>query len=249
MDLPPAPSFRLDGNCALVASVSSGIGLARATALASHGTEAILAVRSADKLADVAEAFSAKGWNALTLALDVAATKVALGASGAFDILFNSAGLAKHSPAVDTTEVDFDTVNGLSFKGAYFLTGVMARGMIKAGKLSSLINVASQIGKVGGIDRAVYCGTKLAVEGFTRVMAIEWGPPGIRARAIAPTFIRTPSGEQTIAIPECRAWIEGKIKPGRAGERYRRSGPISGIRDIKPCHRHPVADRQGWTVD
>ncbi|MEX0276820.1 MAG: SDR family NAD(P)-dependent oxidoreductase [Ruegeria sp.] len=221
MNLPPAPSFRLDGKRALVAGASSGIGLACATALASHGAEVTVAARSEDKLAEIVGAFAEKGWQARLLVLDVAdvaATEAAVDASGPFDILINSAGLAKHTPALETTEADFDTVSNLNFRGAYFLTRAVARGLIAANKPGSLINVTSQMGQVGGIDRAVYCGTKHAVEGFTKAMAIEWGPHAIRVNTIAPTFIRTPLGEQTLAIPERRAWIEDKIKLGRVGE-------------------------------
>ena len=221
MDLPSTPSFRLDGKRALVAGASSGIGLACATALASHGAEVTIAARSKDKLAEVVDAFREKGWAASQLELDVAdiaVTEAAINANGPFDILINSAGLAKHTPALDTTEADFDTVNNLNFKGAYFLTRAVARGLIAAKKPGSLINITSQMGQVGGIDRAVYCGTKHAVEGFTKAMAIEWGLQGIRVNTIAPTFIRTPLGEQTLAIPERLAWIEDKIKLGRVGE-------------------------------
>ncbi|WP_372571579.1 SDR family NAD(P)-dependent oxidoreductase [Ruegeria jejuensis] len=221
MNLPPAPSFRLDGKRALVAGASSGIGLACATALASHGAEVTLAARSGDKLKDIAEAFAAKGWAARSLVMDVAdvaATEAAVDACDPFDILINSAGLARHSPALETAETDFDAVSDLNFKGAYFLTRAVAHGLIRAGLPGSLINITSQMGQVGGIDRAVYCGTKHAVEGFTKSMAIEWGPLGIRVNSIAPTFIRTPLAEQTLAIPERRAWIEEKIKLGRVGE-------------------------------
>ena len=221
MNLPPAPSFRLDGKRALVTGASSGIGLACATALASHGAEVTVAARSKGKLVELVEAFANKGWKSRPLVLDVAdvaATEAAVDAAGPFDILINSAGLARHTPAVETSEADFDTVNDLNFKGAYFLTRAVARGLIAAGKPGSLINITSQMGQVGGIDRAVYCGTKHAVEGFTKAMAIEWGALGIRVNTIAPTFIRTPLGEQTLAIPARRAWIEDKIKLGRVGE-------------------------------
>ena len=53
---------------------------------------------------------------------------------------------------------------------------------------------------------------------MVKAMAIEWGPDQIRVNTICPTFIRTPLGEQTLAIPERRKWIEDKIKLGRVGE-------------------------------
>ena len=93
----------------------------------------------------------------------------------------------------------------------------MAKGLIAAGRPGSIINISSQMGHVGGVDRAVYCATKHAVEGFTKAMAIEWGPHGIRVNTICPTFIRTPLTEGTFADPDRRRWLEEKIKLGRVG--------------------------------
>ena len=93
-----------------------------------------------------------------------------------------------------------------------------AEAMRDAGKPGSIIHISSQMGHVGGIDRAVYCASKHAVEGMVKAMAIEWGRLGIRINTLCPTFIRTPLGEQTLSNPERRAWIEEKIKLGRVGE-------------------------------
>ncbi len=178
MDLPRTPSFRLDGRRALVTGASSGIGLGAAAALAEQGAHVVLAARSADKLVEACEAFRAAGFSAETLPLDVGdieATAAAIAANGPFDVLVNSAGLARHSAAIDTTPDDFDAVAALNLRGAYFLTRAVAKGLIDAGKPGSLINISSQMGHVGGPDRAVYCATKHAVEGFTKAMAIEWG--------------------------------------------------------------------------
>eukprot|EP01036_Dinobryon_divergens_P000291 gene291-346_t len=61
---------------------------------------------------------------------------------------------------------------------------------------------------------------------MTKAMAIEWGPNAIRVNTLCPTFIRTPLAEQTLAIPERRAWILSKIKLGRVGEVEDLMGPI-----------------------
>ncbi len=221
MTLPPPPNFSLTGKRALVAGATSGIGLACASALAAQGANVTLAARSSERLTALAKEFADHDWATQTLTLDVAnvaATEAAISNSGPYDILVNSAGLARHSPSLETTEDDFDAVNQLNFRGAYFLTRAVASGLVASGKPGSLINITSQMGQVGGIDRAVYCGTKHAVEGFTKAMAIEWGPHAIRVNTIAPTFIRTPLTEQTFSNPERRAWIEEKIKLGRIGE-------------------------------
>lgn len=221
MTLPRTPSFRLDGRRALVAGASSGIGEACAVALAEAGAEVTLAARGIDKLESLAAKMHAEGWAVETLALDVAdvaATEVAIAQHGPFDVLVNSAGLARHSPALDTTPQDFDAVSDINIKGAYFLTRAVAAGLIAAGRPGSLINISSQMAHVGGIDRAVYCSTKHAVEGFTKAMAIEWGPSRVRVNTICPTFIRTPLTEPTFANPDRVKWIEEKIKLGRIGE-------------------------------
>jgi len=221
MQFPKTPSFRLDGKRALVAGASSGIGLAAAVALAEHGAEVVLAARRAEKLADIVAVLRDRGWSAQAMTLDITdveATRTALGAQDPFDIMVNSAGAARHSKAIDTTPQDFDAVMDINLRGAYFLTQAVAKGMLAAGKTGSLINISSQMGHVGGLDRAVYCASKFAVEGFTKAMALEFGPAKIRVNTICPTFILTDLTRPTFDDPEKRAWVLNKIKLGRAGE-------------------------------
>lgn len=229
MTLPQTPSFHLLGKKALVAGASSGIGLACAVALAEAGAAVTLAARSIGKLDDAVAQMRAAGMIADAIPLDVAdtdATAAAVAAAGPFDIMVNSAGLARHGPAAETTADDFDAVQALNLKGAYFLTQAVAKGLIAAGKPGSLINITSQMAHVGGVDRAVYCATKFGVEGFTKAMAIEWAPLGIRVNTICPTFIRTALTESTFQNPERLKWIEEKIKLGRVGEVTDIMGPV-----------------------
>jgi NAD(P)-dependent dehydrogenase (short-subunit alcohol dehydrogenase family) len=134
------------------------------------------------------------------------------------DVFVNSAGLARHSPALETKPDDFDVVMNVNLRGAYFAAQAAAGIMIDDGRAGSIITISSQMAMVGGVDRAVYCGSKHAVEGFTKAMAVEFGKHGVRINTICPTFIRTPLTEQTFARPERVQWIEEKIKLGRVGE-------------------------------
>lgn len=221
MTLPRTPSFRLDGRRALVAGASSGIGAACAVALAEQGAHVTLCARREPELQALAGEMRAEGWQADILPLDISdvtATEATLNALPAFDILVNSAGLARHSPATETTAADYDAVSNLNVRAAYFLTRTIARRLLEEGKPGSLINITSQMAHVGGIDRAVYSATKHAVEGMTKSMAIEWGPKGIRVNTVAPTFIRTALTAATFANPDRAAWIAQKIKLGRVGE-------------------------------
>jgi NAD(P)-dependent dehydrogenase (short-subunit alcohol dehydrogenase family) len=227
--LPKTPSFRLDGRTALVAGASSGIGQAAAAALAEAGAKVTLAARSASKLEQTAKALQERGHPAEILTLDVddvEATERAIAAHAPFDILINSAGMARHGPALETTVADFDAVVGLNLRGAYFLTRAVAKALIAASRPGSLINISSQMAHVGGIDRAVYAATKHAVEGFTKSMAIEWGRNGVRINTICPTFIRTPLAQQTFANPDRLRWVEENIKLGRIGEVEDIMGPV-----------------------
>ena len=221
MTLPRTPSFRLDGRRALVAGASSGIGAACAVALAEQGARVTLCARREPELRALADAMTAKGMLADILPLDItdiAATEAAIAARPAFDVLVNSAGLARHSPATETPPQDYDAVSNLNVRAAYFMTRSVARRLLAEGKPGSLINITSQMAHVGGPDRAVYSATKHAVEGMTKSMAIEWGPKGIRVNTIAPTFIRTALTVDTFANPDRAAWIASKIKLGRVGE-------------------------------
>ena len=254
MTLPKTPSFRLDGKRALVSGASSGIGLGAAAALAEAGAEVTLVARRLGELEAVRDAIRAQGGRAEALALDItdlAATAAAVAAHGPFDVLVNSAGLARHTPALDTTPDDYDSAMNLNLRAAYFLTREVARGLIAAGRPGSLINVSSQMGHVGGPERAVYCANKHALEGMTKAMALEWAGQGIRVNTLCPTFIRTPLGEQTLQNPDRRAWILSKIKLGRVGEIEDLMGPVVFLASDAAAMvtgTHLIVDG-GWTAE
>lgn len=217
--LPRIPSFRLSGKHALVAGASSGIGLGCAVALAEAGAQVTCVARREKPLTEAVEAMRAEGWEAEAHAADV--TDIAqLDAifSKSFDVVVNAAGVARHSPALDTVPKDFDAVMNVNLRAAYFLSQRAAQVLKDANRSGSIILISSQMGHVGGIDRAVYCASKHAVEGMMKAMAMELGPLGIRINTVCPTFIRTPLTEETFKDPEKRAWLEQKIKLGRVGQ-------------------------------
>ena len=219
--LPNTPSFRLDGRRALVAGATSGIGLGCAVALAQAGADLTLVARRGDVLDDVVDTICNTGCKAEGITLDITdldAMTEKLKAQEPFDVLVNSAGLARHGPALETRVDDYQAVMDVNVKAAYFLSIGVAHGMKKSGKGGSIINISSQMAHVGGIDRAVYCASKFALEGMTKSMAIEWGKDNIRINTIAPTFVKTPLTESTFNDPDRVAWIKSKIKLPRIAE-------------------------------
>jgi len=221
MALPRTPSFRLDGRRALVTGAGRGIGLAIGCALAEAGAAVTLCARSRNEIEAAVEALRLRGNEAQALVLDVTeepAMRAALTARPAFDILVNNAGMNRPAPFVDVDLADYDRIMGLNVRAAFAMSQQVARGMIAAGKPGAIINISSQMGHVGGIDRTVYAASKHAIEGLTKAMAIELGPKGIRVNSIGPTFIRTELTASTFANPERLAWIRSKIKLDRIGE-------------------------------
>lgn len=218
MTLPKTPSFRLDGKRAFVPGGSRGIGLGCVVALAEAGAHVVIAARGFDGVNSSVQALKEAGFSAEGVALDVSdveAVKAFFDGQAPFDVMCNSAGIARHSKAADTDPTDYDAVMGINVRAAYFLAQQAAKGM--AGRGGSIIQISSQMGHVGGQDRAVYCGSKHAIEGINKAMAIEFGPDNIRVNSICPTFILTPLTEATFADPTKRAWIDEKIKLPRVG--------------------------------
>lgn len=220
IELPQTPSFNLSGRTALVSGASSGIGQGCAAALAEAGAHVVCAARRADKLDETVAAITGRGQSAEALALDQSdlAALEDVFASRRYDVIVNSAGVARHTAAVDTTPEDYDAVMAVNLRSAYFLSSYGAKALMRDGQPGSIIHISSQMGHVGGIDRAVYCASKHGLEGMIKAMAIEWGQHGIRINTVCPTFIRTPLTQQTFDNPERAAWVKEKIKLGRVGE-------------------------------
>jgi len=218
--LPKMPSFSLEGRRALVTGAGRGIGLAAASALAEAGAHVTLCARTADEVEQAAAALRARGQSADALALDVtdqAAVAAAIAAAEPYSIFVNNAGTNRPRPFTEVTVEDFDVVMSLNVKAAYFAAQAVARKMLETGTAGSIINMSSQMGHVGGPNRSLYCASKWAMEGFSKAMAIELAPKGIRVNTLCPTFIETPMTKPFFEDPAFKANVLTKIKIGRVG--------------------------------
>jgi len=218
--LPTTPSFRLDGRRALVTGAGRGIGLALASAFAEAGADVTLCARSIEELDPAVDALRSRGWRANALCQDVTdltAFQEAIASAEPYDIFLNNAGTNRPKPFVDVPVEDFDAIMDLNVRAAFFAAQAVVRKLVAAGRPGSIINMSSQMGHVGGANRSLYCASKWAMEGFSRAMAIELGPLGIRVNTLCPTFIETPMTRSFFEDANFRQSVVSKIKLGRLG--------------------------------
>ena len=216
----PAPSFRLDGRRALVTGAGRGIGQAAAHALAASGAHVTLAARTKEEIDAGAASIREAGGRAEAMVLDVTdvdAMRAKIAAADPFDVLINNAGTNRPAPFLEVKLEDFDHVMGLNVRAAYFIAQAVAQRLVAAKMAGSIVNVSSQMGHVGSPRRTVYCATKHAMEGFTKAMAIELAPHGIRVNSIGPTFLDTPMTRPFFEDQAFKADVLSRIKLGRLG--------------------------------
>ncbi|MCW3473989.1 SDR family NAD(P)-dependent oxidoreductase [Limobrevibacterium gyesilva] len=212
----------LHGQIALVTGGSRGIGRATALAFAREGADiAFCHLHDDAKAAETAAEIAALGRRVRQRAVDVAdiaAGRVfadwAAAELGPADILFNNAGSNVRKPFEDMTEADFDGVMDVHVKGMFFMAQAVYPAMLARGR-GCIINVASQLGLKGGPNIAPYCTAKAGIIGFTRALAWEAAPKGVRVNAIAPGPIDTDLVRRNSA--EWRRAFEARLPAGRFG--------------------------------
>jgi NAD(P)-dependent dehydrogenase (short-subunit alcohol dehydrogenase family) len=218
---PTTPSFRLDGQRALVTGASKGLGRAIAIAFAEAGAEVVLAARSRPEMDATVAGLAAKGLKASAHTLDVtdrAAVRALVAAAGPFDILLNNAGTNIREPFLEAKDSSVDALIDLNITAAVTVAQAVAQGMVAAGKGGAIVNLSSVNGHVAGINRAIYTATKHALEGLTKAMAAELGPKGIRVNAICPTFIETPLTAGVLSDEAFMTRAVRAIPMGRIGQ-------------------------------
>ncbi len=134
---------------------------------------------------------------------------------GGIDILINNAGVARDGVVGLTSDEDIDIVVDLNIKGTLYITRIVSRRMLAAGK-GNILNISSIVGRSGYRGLAVYSATKAALDGMTRALARELGSRGIRVNGIAPGYLRT---EMSHGLDEGQMQqIVRRTPAGRLGE-------------------------------
>ena len=184
---------------ALVTGAGKGIGKACAIALAEAGANVILLSRTKSDLDKVEKVIKKLKRKCTSYVCDVTnydELKSVFQKITSLDIVVNNAGTNRPDHFTKIKKKDMDYVVDLNIKAAFHVAQLGAKVMLKSKKRKtlggSIINVSSQLGKVGAPNRSVYNMTKFGIEGLTRGMALDLAKNNIRVNTVCPTFVETP---------------------------------------------------------
>lgn len=188
---------QLENQIAVVTGAGRGIGRAIALKFAAAGADVVCISRTAENSEKVAGEVRALGRRAWAHAVDVAdATSVNAAAEkiladcARVDVLVNNAGITRDGLIMRMSEADWDTVLDTNLKGAFLVTKVFSRVMLKQ-RSGRIINITSVIGLIGNAGQCNYAASKAGLVGFTQSCARELASRSITVNAIAPGFIET----------------------------------------------------------
>ena len=202
-----------------ITGASRGIGRGCALAFAAQGAEVVLIARKAGQLEDVAREIRDQGGKVRTAVCDVTRAEDIHDVFERLeycDVLINNAGTNRPQPFVGVDLATLDELLALNVRAMFVTAQAAARVMVRT-RPGVIINMSSQMGRVGAANRTVYCMTKHAIEGLTKAMAVELGPLGIRVNAVAPTYIETPMTRPFFQNQAFRNEVVQKIPLGRIG--------------------------------
>jgi 2-keto-3-deoxy-L-fuconate dehydrogenase len=192
-----AMASRLQGKLALVTAAGQGIGRAIADAFAAEGARVIATDLEEKKLEGIKSVKRCKLDVRSTAAIEALAKEIAT-EFGALDVLVNCAGYVHHGSVLDCSEQDWDFSFDLNVKSMHRMIKAFLPGMLQK-KAGSIVNISSAVSSIRGVpDRYAYGATKAAVIGLTKAVAADFIRQGIRANAICPGTIESPSLEDRI---------------------------------------------------
>jgi 3-oxoacyl-[acyl-carrier protein] reductase len=186
----------VEGRVALVTGAAQGIGAGVARRLAADGAKVGVLDLQQGAAQAVADEITAAGGTALGLAADVsqreqvqAAIGALVGEFGGLHILVNNAGVTRDNLLFKMTDDDWTLVMEVHLRGAFLCSQIAQQHMVEA-KYGRIVSMSST-SALGNRGQANYATAKAGLQGLTKTLAIELGPFGVTANAIAPGFIET----------------------------------------------------------
>src|SRR6201989_594191 len=190
-------ALRLQDKLALVTAAGQGIGRAIAEAFVAEGAQAIATDVDDKKLEGMKSLKRPKLDVRSTESVEALANGIGTELGG-LDVLVNCAGYVHHGSVLDCSEHDWDFSFDLNVKSMHRTIKAFVPGMLRK-KAGSIVNISSAVSSIRGVpDRYVYGATKAAVIGLTKAVAADFIRQGIRANAICPGTIESPSLEERI---------------------------------------------------
>lgn len=208
----------LDGKVAVVTGGFRGIGLATAKQLTDAGARvAVLDLDEPGRSAAEEELADGRGFICDVCDLEqVSATVKTIESEwGGIDVLVNNAGVTRDSLLVRMKDEEWDLVLNVNLRGTFNMTRTVSKGMIKR-RAGSIVNLASVVGVMGNAGQANYASAKAGVIGFTKAVAKELAPRGVRVNAVAPGFIDTQMTAELGA--KARDTLMAQIPMGKLGQ-------------------------------
>jgi NAD(P)-dependent dehydrogenase (short-subunit alcohol dehydrogenase family) len=218
--------FRYDGKVAIIAGGCGGIGSVISHGLAQLGAVAVIADHREEQACECAESIAKQGDQSHAIKFDItnpdSVTALVAETVKLFekvDILINCVGMHIDKPAEDYNLDDWDRVTAVNQRGAFLLSQIAGRQMIRQGTGGKHIHITS-VRSVLGIKRGyvAYCTTKGALNMMVKQLASEWAKYQITVNAVAPTFIRTELVKQYLEDREFYSGLVNRIPLGRVGE-------------------------------
>lgn len=210
---------RMTGKKVLVTGAGTGIGLGVAREFCRQGADVVFHYSHSREGAMAAIEEARRNGAAKVEAMcadfgDAGAamrmTEEAIAFLGGIDVLVNNAGITLNRPFEQVTTEQFDTVYHVNIRAMYFVTQAAVKNMIPRGG-GTVINVSSVHAYEGFQEHTVYAGTKGAIVAFTRCLAIEMAPKGVRVNAIAPGAVEVAAHHEI--FPGFDAQAMGRVIP------------------------------------
>lgn len=227
------PSFDLKGKVAVITGGTKGLGYGMAVTLAHYGADVVVASRTAEACARVADELQALGVRAMGIPCDVtdnAQVQLLIDTTvaelGGLDIMICNAGIGRTHPALEFSVDEWDDVMDVNLRAVFFCCQYAARVMKKQGRGGRIINISSAGGVVGAKGVASYCASKGGVINLTRALAMEWGRYGITVNAVCPGYVPTDINKEQLDNPKIRAAIENLTAFRRLGTVEEVAAPV-----------------------